>query len=157
MAQLEGIAIKPERKGPMVEYSRAEVSLEFGLIGDCRGTGGHDRIRQIVVQAQQSWGDALEALELPRDWELLPWWARRGNLLIGAPFVFKPEYIGWILEFGSKVALEITGECEPCKRMDERYPGLKEALKPEMRAGVTCRVIKGGIIHVGNRVILRSA
>jgi MOSC domain-containing protein YiiM len=45
--------------------------------------------------------------------------------------------------------LEVTGETDPCERMEEAQAGLFQALAPEWRGGVTCRVIANGTIHVG--------
>ena len=35
--------------------------------------------------------------------------------------------------------LEVTGETDPCERMEEIQPGLFQALAPGWRGGVTCR------------------
>jgi len=40
--------------------------------------------------------------------------------------------------------------------MDEASPGLREALEPDWRGGVCCRVLKGGLIAVGDEVTLQS-
>jgi len=52
------------------------------------------------------------------------------------------------------IILEITGETKPCERMEEQHVGLLEALKPEWRGGVTCKVIKGGRLRIGDPVSL---
>jgi hypothetical protein len=36
--------------------------------------------------------------------------------------------------------------------MDQQHQGLKEALKPDCRAGVHGQVISGGTVHVGDAV-----
>jgi hypothetical protein len=38
--------------------------------------------------------------------------------------------------------------------MDEAQLGLRAALKPEWRGGVSCRVVEGATIRVGDRVEL---
>jgi MOSC domain-containing protein YiiM len=43
-------------------------------------------------------------------------------------------------------------ETDPCPRMDAQHPGLTAALLPEWRAGVCCRVLKGGAIRSGDPV-----
>jgi MOSC domain-containing protein YiiM len=54
--------------------------------------------------------------------------------------------------------LEVTGQTAPCSRMEEAQPGLQTALIPEWRGGVTCRVISGGRVRIGDQVeILRPA
>ena len=52
------------------------------------------------------------------------------------------------------VLLEITGETDPCFRMDEQQEGLQEALRPHWRGGVTCRVLSEGQIAVGDEIIM---
>ena len=48
--------------------------------------------------------------------------------------------------------LEITYPTTPCKRMDEAREGLMRALYPEWRGGVTCRVLEGGCVSLGDHV-----
>src|SRR5262249_29685897 len=81
----------------------------------------------------------------------LSWTTRRANLCISG-LEFEPRDVGAIIYIGSNVSLEITGETDPCKRMDEAYQGLRAALKPNWRGGVTCRVIRAGTIQVNNQV-----
>jgi MOSC domain-containing protein YiiM len=95
------------------------------------------------------WRAALAALG--RD---LPWTARRANLLIDGPSL--TGRTGSILRVGGAI-LEITGECDPCSRMDEVVPGLAWVLEPDWRAGVTCRVLSGGRIATGDAVLLADA
>jgi MOSC domain-containing protein YiiM len=51
---------------------------------------------------------------------------------------------------GDEVSLEATGPCEPCTRMDEIRPGLREAL--DGRRGITTMVLSGGMLKVGDTV-----
>ena len=55
------------------------------------------------------------------------------------------------------LVLEITGETDPCSRMDEARQGLRLALTPEWRGGVCCRVVTGGDIAVGDAVRLEPS
>jgi MOSC domain-containing protein YiiM len=41
--------------------------------------------------------------------------------------------------------------------MDIQQDGLRKALKPDWRAGVSCRVLAGGKIKVGDAVRLRRS
>ena len=48
-------------------------------------------------------------------------------------------------------------ETDPCSRMDEQHAGLRDALTPDWRGGVCCRVIAGGNVAVGDEVRLAAA
>lgn len=148
MAVLQSIAIKLTKKGPMILVPFRDIDIEKGLVGDCRGKGGLMRERQITVLSQEQWEAACTELGKELRWE-----TRRANLLVQG-IAFGPEHIGKRLYIGLHVVLEITGETDPCRRMDEAHDGLKKALSPDWRGGVTCRVLREGPISVGNQVEL---
>jgi MOSC domain-containing protein YiiM len=125
----------------MAEVDRANVSAETGVAGDWRGK---QKQRQVTVLFAEDWAAAVAGIE-PR----APWTIRRATLLVSG--VANPKRVGDVLAVGD-VLLKVTGETEPCKRMEEQLPGLWEALKPEWRGGVTARVIAGGEIEVGDVV-----
>ena len=52
--------------------------------------------------------------------------------------------------------LEITGETDPCARMEQVHKGLFQALARHWRGGVTCRVLKGGELLKGMLVELHK-
>ena len=125
-----------------------DVTIENGLEGDCRGRGGLTRKRQITVLSEEQWGEACQELGAR-----LPWQMRRANLHVKG-LRFGLESAGRYLRIGPHVVLEITDETDPCKRMEEAHPGLKTALVPDWRGGVTCRVIDEGSIMIGHEVHL---
>ena len=51
--------------------------------------------------------------------------------------------------------LELTSVCEPCFRMDEIRPGLKQALLGHR--GMNSRVLEGGLIRVGDPIVIVRA
>jgi MOSC domain-containing protein YiiM len=63
------------------------------------------------------------------------------------------DSIGKTIQIGSLI-LQVTGETSPCNLMDETYSGLRERLEPDWRGGVTCKVIEGGNIQVGDLVYI---
>ncbi len=138
---LLAIAIKPAIREPMIAVSEGVVTLDGGLTGDARG---RNRLRQITIVAREAWAEACDALGAE-----IPWTARRANLMVEG-FDFE-DTEGRILQVGP-VRLEITGETLPCARMDEAHPGLRQALGPHWRAGVTTKVISAGIISPGDSV-----
>jgi len=143
MAQLLGIAIKPRPKDEMLLCSDALLDPESGLVGDCCGKPGK---RQITLMSLSDWQAACNALGIE-----LPWHTRRANLLVDhLPLAHSR---GARIQLGDAV-LEITGETDPCERMEQAQDGLYQALLPDWRGGVTCRVLKGGPLRVGMTVTL---
>jgi MOSC domain-containing protein YiiM len=143
VALLLGIAIKPQRKGPMWLHEEARLHIHSGLIGDCCGKPGK---RQVTLLSLADWQAACGELGIE-----LPWQTRRANLLVDALPLNRST--GSRIVLGDAV-LEVTGETDPCERMEAAQAGLFQALAPEWRGGVTCRVIANGTIHVGMDVQL---
>lgn len=144
-ATLLGIAFKAQRKGPMVLLQQGTLSTAAGLLGDWRGKPGP---RQLTLMNLNDWHTACGELGIE-----LPWHSRRANLLVDELPLFRQA--GAKIQLGDAV-LEITGETDPCERMEAIQPGLFDALKPLWRGGVTCRVISGGAIHTGMTVSVHT-
>ena len=125
---------------------RASVSPATGVAADFRGRPG---ARQVTVIALDDWTRACA--DAGAD---LPWHARRANLLVDGLKLANTQ--GRRLRIGGEVVLEITGELEPCERMDEAHEGLRQALVPDWRGGPTCRVLPGGSIAAGDPVSLED-
>ena len=143
MARLLGIACKEYRRGPMQELQQGELSPQLGLHGDYRGRPSQ---RQVTLLSLADWHTACTELQIQ-----LPWMTRRANLLVDDLPLF--ESAGQRIVIGAAV-LEITGETDPCSRMEEAQAGLFAALQPQWRGGVTCRVVQGGTIAIGDTVEL---
>ena len=140
---LVGIAYRERRRAPMQEAAGGLITAEAGLDGDCKG---HKfPLRQITVLAREAWEAALAEL----GGRELAWTARRANLLVAG--VALPRAKGGVLRIGA-VRLEVTGQTYPCGRMEEVRPGLLKALAKDWRGGVTCRVLEGGRIALGDSV-----
>ena len=91
----------------------------------------------------------MAAAGRPRRPAACPGPSRRANLLVEG--VELPRAKGGILRIGA-VRLEVTGQTYPCVRMEEARPGLLKALAKDWRGGVTCRVLSGGQIALGDAV-----
>lgn len=161
--KLTGIAFRPKPGMPMQIRQSANISKEYGLEGDSRGNLSirKSNNRQVTVLSQESWSDAISELEggshkaTPDLFEkTLHWSARRANLLITGK-TFSPEDVGKQFRIGN-LLLEITGETDPCSKMDAIQPGLKQALYPEWRGGVCTKVISGGQVNVGDCVTIEN-
>lgn len=143
MTRLLGIAVKLQRKGAISLLDEAMLNIHSGVVGDWRGKPGK---RQVTLMNLVDWQAACAELGVE-----LPWQTRRANLLVDA--LPLEQSTGTRIVLGEAV-LEITGETDPCERMEEAHPGLFQALAPQWRGGVTCRVIANGKIHVGIEVTL---
>lgn len=127
----------------MQTLAAVEMSIESGLLGDSCGKPGP---RQVTLMTQTSWRAACADLGVD-----LPWTTRRANLLVDDLPLFQST--GARIVIGDAV-LEITGETDPCARMEQAQQGLFEALRQDWRGGVCCRVVQGGRLVLGMDVEL---
>jgi len=141
--RLLAIATKPKTRVPMVEHGVLEVGPR-GLPGE----RAHPSDRAVTVLSREAWTAACRTLG-----ETLPWTLRRANLLVEG--VDLTGSVGRRLLVGELV-LEIREETEPCRVMDAIHPGLRAALAPDWRGGVTCRVLTPAEIRVGAKVRLEG-
>jgi len=147
MGTLAGIARHARPKAPMELLDRAVVTIEGGIDGDFRGAvkpGGRGR-RQVTLMERHDWDEALADLD-----RNIPWQERRVNLLVDG--LDLPQSAGAQLRIGADVLVTVTGECDPCSRMETIAAGLKAALTPDWRGGVTAKVIRGGEIALGDEI-----
>ena len=143
MARLLGIAVKQVRKGPVSTHDEAMITIHNGVVGDWRGKPGN---RQVTLMSLVDWQAACGELGVE-----LPWQTRRANLLVDALPLHRSTGARIVL---GEAVLEVTGETDPCERMEEAQPGLFQALAPDWRGGVTCKVLANGVIRVGMDVEL---
>jgi len=142
MPTLTGIAYRKAQKAPMTEIDSVEITLEAGVLQDTRGKPGK---RQVTLLSRQSWQDVCSELGVE-----LPWTFRRANLLVDG-LRFSAADVGRIIRIG-EAELQVMIETDPCPRMDAQHEGLTKALLPDWRAGVCCRVLKGGSVRVGDGI-----
>lgn len=125
-----------------------EISVERGVGGDHKGP--KFKRRAVTILAREDWEAALAELAATgAEVGDLGWTVRRANLLVEG--IRLPRALGATLRIG-RVLLEVTYPTTPCARMDEARQGLRKALHPEWRGGVTCMVLEGGHVSVGDRV-----
>jgi MOSC domain-containing protein YiiM len=137
--RLLGIATRTASSAPMSVLETAEVTTQAGVAGDVRGKPGS---RQVTIVAREAWEDACRELGTE-----LPWTTRRANLLVEGLSLVKTA--GRRLRIGS-VRLEVCAETDPCRVMDAQRPGLRAALTPDWRGGVSCRVLESGYVASGD-------
>ncbi|WP_394132317.1 MOSC domain-containing protein [Shewanella maritima] len=144
---LTGIAFKKAKLGQMLPVDSADVTVEKGVNNDIFGRPGK---RQVTLLSAQQWQQACNELQQPLDWL-----TRRANLLIEG-YIFSANDVGKSIRIGNDCILEITGETDPCGKMEQAVKGLEAALSPDWRGGVTARVIKSGKITLTDQVSLNE-
>lgn len=143
--RLIGIARRERKRAPMEELQRARIEADAGLEGDSRA---RFRNRGVTLIAREAWEAALADLGAA---DALPWTLRRANLLVEQ--LELPRKRGRLIQVGGAL-LRITGETDPCNRMEEQRKGLQAALAPDWRGGVTCRVVRGAEVALGDQVAI---
>jgi len=140
------IARRKAKRGPMLPLDNAVVSVTAGVDGDTRGKPGP---RQVTVLSANAWVEACDVAGTDQ-----PWLARRANILVdGLDLRFST---GKVLRLGDEIELLVTGELEPCERMDQAAQGLRAALAEDWRGGVSCQVRRGGTLAIGALARLTS-
>jgi len=143
--RLIGIARARELRAPLDEMDEASVSERSGIDGDARGI---KQGRQVTILFREGWEDACRELDAA-----LPWVTRRANLYVEG--LERPRMAGGRIEIGN-VVLAVAEETRPCELMERAHRGLRHALIPDWRGGVCCDVVRGGMLRVGDAVILTS-
>ena len=142
MANVIGIAVRPEVDAPMATVNETTLREESGVHGDYQSGRGP---RQVTVLFKDNWDAACA--EVGAD---LAWTTRRANIFVDGMTLDNCK--GLQLEIGGAI-LEVTGETLPCNIMEDAQSGLRAALGKDWRGGVTCRVMQTGAIAVGSTVL----
>lgn len=135
-AVIDHIFLKVARGQPMAPVSEAVAEAGRGLVGDSQYGS---RNRQVL----------LIDSETLREFRLSPGEVRENLTTSGLDAA--QLLAGVRLQVG-QTTLQVTGDCPPCSMMDELRDGLQHDI--EGRRGVLARVIEGGPIRVGDRVVL---
>lgn len=142
MASVVSIATRIKSRAEMVTCTSATVTYENGIGNDSRGKKRNNR--QVTLLSKENWDLVCSELN-----SFLPWTYRRANILVEGVNLLNTT--GQKLQIGTAL-LEITGELDPCKRMDEQFEGLTSALMKNWRGGVTCKILLEGEIKAGDQV-----
>ena len=135
--KLEAIWLKRVKRGPMDPVAQATLKTGLGLVGNA-DQGGK---RQVTLIEREVWQTLMTELEASLDPS-----ARRANLLLSGVRLANSR--GRILQIGD-CSIRIYGETRPCERMDEAWPGLREAMKRAWAGGAFGEILNDGTISVG--------
>mgnify|MGYP001370095504 CR=1 FL=1 len=132
--------VRTAMDGPLEERDTLELVAGEGVVGD-HGRGGK---RHVTLVFQDDWDEAGAALGRSVDPA-----GRRANVLLSGG--------GGAARIGTRVRLgtaelEIVGETAPCPVMERAAPGLMDALKPNVRAGVWARILRGTTLQRGDEL-----
>ena len=126
-------------RDPMKEVNDANFITGQGMEGDRHlRSDGRRSNRQVLIMASETLSH----------FDLLPGQVRENVTVAGLDF--SSISAGDKVSLGGDVILEITGDCEPCARMDELRPGLKDEI--DGKRGLLAFVEKGGVVSVGAEV-----
>jgi len=123
----------------MKEVNDANFITGQGMEGDRHlRSDGRRSNRQVLIMDSETLSH----------FDLLPGQVRENVTVAGLDF--SSISAGDKVSLGGDVILEITGDCEPCARMDELRPGLKDEI--DGKRGLLAFVEKGGLVSVGAEV-----
>ena len=132
MTRVLNLFVAVARRQPMKAVDQAIAVADRGFEGCIHGRPGGKR--QVLLMASETLAE----------FGLEPGIVRENITTVGLRVAeLRP---GQRLLIGD-AALEVTGPCEPCSRMDEIRMGLQRAL--DDRRGTLCKVVEGGRISCG--------
>ena len=164
---IEGIFLSPVASGPMQSVAQATLIANRGLEGDryCDNVGTYSVLRisksrpgerepgrQLTMLSADSVEEALDRNGLPQPPSLGN--LRRNLVVRGMTAADLLAAAGHVVQLGDSCRILIHRNCVPCMYNERKngIPGLMEALWND--AGVSCQVLQGGRIAVGDAVVI---
>ncbi len=149
--RVEWIGTRPEKRGPVSVIDSIEATEKEGLIGDHysgRSDGPSNGKRQVtLIQAEH-----LPAIGAYVGRSTVDPAELRRNIVVSGLNLLTLK--GQQFQIGD-VILEHTGECHPCTKMEVALgPGGYNAVRGH--GGITARVVRGGMMQIGDAVTVIS-
>ena len=152
--KLDAIYLRPGRGQPCLKPDQVQAIANVGLQGDRASlrqssTANGSKRQVTLLQAEHLAVIAALTGHLQVDPALL-----RRNLivsginLLATKSLFKDQPLHILI---GDVLLEVTGPCEPCSKMEHVLgKGGYNAMRGH--GGMTARIIRGGLLHIGDTV-----
>ncbi|MGY8868917.1 MAG: MOSC domain-containing protein [Pseudomonadales bacterium] len=142
---LEWIGLRPERKMEMQQVLHVDAIAEMGLAGDRRCNGTPGSARQVTLINREHIEVVAKLLGLESvDASLL-----RRNLVVSGINLMALRHQRFRI---GEVEFEATAQCHPCLRMEQALG--KGAVAAMLgHGGICAKIIQGGVIAVGDKVI----
>lgn len=146
MAEIISIHIVRKRKAATEACNQVTVRKNFGIEGDYR-SGKYQTGQITLVEAE-----IMDVLSTKFCHEIPAGASRRQIMVKG---ISLNGVIGKNLRMGH-VLVRVEDKCNPCNNMDERIgPGAKDAM--DNRGGIRCRVLEGGKLRIGDKIIVENS
>lgn len=143
-AEIVSLQICVGHREPMQVVDESKFTEGFGIEGDRHAVrSGARTSRQVLIMDE----DTLEGFGLGIG-------QIRENVTV-AGMDIHDVVVGQRIRLGDDVIVEITQFCEPCDRMEEIRPGLRQEL--DKQRGMLATVISGGIASVGDAVQIEES
>jgi MOSC domain-containing protein YiiM len=142
--RLDWIGVRPERRAAMVELQSATLIAQRGIEGD-RAAQRVGRSRQVTLIQAEHLATLASFIGAP----VKPAALRR-NLMIARLNVLSLRRARFSI---GEALFEGTGHCHPCSRLEETL-GFGGYNASRGLAGITARVLEGGLIRLGDPVVL---
>ena len=149
VGKVSWIGVRSEHGAQLTELSEVAALEQRGLSGDVAVRGRPGGNRQVTLFQTEH----LAVLTAFVAANVRPEQLRRNLLIAGVNLIALAK-----LEFriGSDVVLLGTGACAPCSKMDASLgPGGFQAMRGH--GGITAKVLRGGVIRLGDRVRVNGA
>lgn len=152
--RLDHILLRPARRVPIRSVTEALAIAERGLDGDRSAAARPGGRRQVTLLQAEHLPVVAACIGVTT---IAPELLRRNLVVSGlnlntARSLFDDQSIQLLI--GEEVVFELTGPCEPCSRMEELLgPGGYNAMRGH--GGRTARIVRGGVLRVGDRVTCR--
>lgn len=139
--KVEWIGIRPDKGLPIEQTSMIKALTDHGLEGDKAGERAGGKRQVTLIQAEY-----IEVIRSLMPNKTLNFSDLRRNIAISG--INLNALKGCTIELG-EATFEITGFCHPCSKLEAQLgEGVFNALRGH--GGLTAKVIKGGLIQVGD-------